>query len=191
MSCEPADAWHPHQAVPSFLRVGQTGGYRSRRWDVVQTQSHAEARAIFHLEQQGYRVFCPRIRKTVRHARKVTHVLAPLFPGYIFLDLDISSEPWRAVNGTRGVSRLIAFGENPQPVPVGIVEALRRRAGDDCAVTLPTLKVGQSVRIIDGPFTDFLGTLRHLDASGRVQVLLDLLGRSVSVALRCDALTAA
>jgi hypothetical protein len=50
------------------------------RWYVVQTQPHGEARAIFHLERQDYRIFCPRIRKTVRHARKATRVLASLFP---------------------------------------------------------------------------------------------------------------
>jgi transcription antitermination factor NusG len=52
-------------------------------------------------------------------------------------------------------------------------------------------KIGQAVRILDGPFVNIVGTLQHLDPGGRVRVLLDLLGRSVSLALRCDTLSPA
>ena len=55
----------------------------------------------------------------------------------------------------------------------------------------PMFKIGQAVRIADGPFADLVGKLEQLDVAGRVRVLLDLLGRSVSVALRCEALMAA
>ena len=159
------------------------------RWYVVHTQPRAESRAVIHLERQGYSVFCPRYRKTVRHARKATSVLAPLFPNYLFLQLDVSCDAWHSVNGTRGVVRLFMQGETPQPVPHGIVEALQARMGADGTMEWePTFKIGQAVRIADGPFTDFVGTLEHLDAAGRVRVLLDFLGRSVSVALRCEAL---
>ena len=162
------------------------------RWYVAQTQPRAESRAIIHLERQGYHVFCPRYRKTVRHARKATSVFAPMFPNYLFLHLDVSQGPWRAVNGTRGVARLITQGETPQPVPQGIVEDLLARTRDDGAMDwTPTFRIGQAVRIADGPFANFVGKLERLDAAGRVRVLLDLLGRSVSVALRSEALTAA
>ncbi len=161
----------------------------SQRWYVVHIQPHAESRAIFHLDRQGYRVFCPRIQKTVRHSRKVNRVLAPLFPGYLFVSLDITRERWRSVNGTRGVIRLVTCGDAPEPVPSGIVEALRRRLTDDGVIAWgAAFRVGQSVQIADGPFVDLVGILEHLDAHGRVRVLLDLLGRSVSVALRCEAL---
>jgi transcriptional antiterminator RfaH len=159
------------------------------RWYVVHTQPHAENRAISNLERQSYRIFCPRTRKTVRHARKATTTLAPLFPNYLFVQLDVSYDHWRSVNGTRGVIRLITQGETPEPVPVGIVESLQTRRGADGAMNwAPSLKIGQSVRISNGPFADFVGTLEHLDATGRVRVLLDMLGRFVSVALRCEAL---
>lgn len=55
----------------------------------------------------------------------------------------------------------------------------------------PTFKIGQAVQIADGPFADFVGKLEHLDAAGRVRALLELFGRHVSVALRCEALIAA
>ena len=167
-------------------------GSANERWYVVHTQPHAETRAITNLERQGYVIFCPRTYKTVRHARKKTNVLAPLFPNYLFLNLDLTCEQWRSVNGTSGVVRLIMQGEAPQPVPQGIVEALQSSLSADGTLDwAPRFKIGQSVRIAEGPFADLVGTLEALDAAGRVRVLLDLLGRSVSVALRCEALAAA
>jgi transcriptional antiterminator RfaH len=147
---------------------------------------------MIHLQRQGYNLFCPLYRKTVRHARKKTSVLAPLFPNYIFLRLDASRDQWRPVNSTRGVVRLIMQREAPQPVPRGVIDALQTRAGADGVIDwTPAFKIGQSVRIADGPFAELIGTLEHLDAAGRVRVLLDLLGRSVSVALSGAALIAA
>jgi transcription elongation factor/antiterminator RfaH len=161
------------------------------RWYVAHTQPRAESRAVTHLEWQGYSVFCPRYRKTVRHARKAKQVLAPLFPNYLFLRLDASRYLWRAVNGTRGVVRLISQGETPAPLPRGIVEALLAKTNAGVVDWTPAFKIGQAVRIADGPFADLVGKLEHLDAAGRVRVLLDLLGRHVSVALRCESLTTA
>jgi transcriptional antiterminator RfaH len=180
-----------HAMRMSSLASGATpeAAGAGERWFVVHTQPRAEGRAIFHLERQGYRVFCPRYAKTARHARKAKIVLAPLFPNYLFLQLHLGRDQWHSVNGTRGVARLIMQGETPQPVPQGIIEALQARMSVDGAINWdPTIKIGQSVRIADGPFADFMGTLAHLDAAGRVRVLLDLLGRSVPVALRCEQL---
>lgn len=157
------------------------------RWYVVNTRPHAEARAAFHLERQHYRVFLPRIARTVRHARKTRQVLAPLFPAYLFVNLDLSCEPWRSVNGTFGVARLLMEDETPRPVPRGVIEALRARM-ESCDDGLPVLRIGQAVRVCEGPFMDFVGTLERLDASGRVRVLLDMLGRSVAVTLQRGAL---
>lgn len=137
-------------------------------------------------------MFCPRYRKTVRHARKAKSVLAPLCPNYLFLGLDASRDLWRTVNGTRGVVRLIAQGETPAPLPHGIVEDLLAKTNAGGVIDwMPTFKIGQAVRIADGLFADLVGTLEHLDAVGRVRVRLELLGRHVFVALRCEALMAA
>ncbi len=171
--------------------IGQRVGDRcaGERWYVARTQPNAESRAASHLAAQNFDIFCPRYRKTVRHARNARSILAPLFPNYLFLRLDRSRDQWRSVNGTRGVVRLIMQGEIPQPIPHGVVESLQDRMREDGAIDwTPAFKVGQAVRIADGPFTDFVGTLEHLDARRRVHVLLDLLGRSVSVALSCEAL---
>lgn len=110
------------------IRTSGGGAASGDHWYVAQTEPRAEDRAIAHLERQGYQVFCPRYRKTVRHARNARQILAPLFPNYLFLHLDTSRDLWRAVNGTRGVMRLISQGEAPAPLPHGIVGDLLSKA---------------------------------------------------------------
>lgn len=177
-------------AAPSNLGLAKRAKeFADPAWYVVNTQPRAEGRAEYHLEMQGFSVFCPRYRRTVRHARKAKSVLAPLFPSYLFVSLDISRDRWRSINGTRGVVRLLMQDGTPQPVPGGIIDGLRAKMRADGTFDwTSTFEVGGSVRIADGPFADFVGTLEYLDGAGRVRVLLALLGRSVSVALRCDVL---
>ena len=101
-----------------------------------------------------------------------------------FVILDPEHDQWRPINGTLGVARLVMQGERPNPVPPGIVETLIASTGPDGLLQLrlgPQLKVGDSVRLTQGPFAEYLGTLDRLDESGRVRVLLDMLGRQVPV----------
>ena len=146
---------HPIDAAVKIndLRAGE-------RWYVVHTQPRAESRATIHVERQAFRVFCPHYRKTVRHARKGKSVFAALFTNYLFVRLDASRDQWRAVNGTCGVLHLITQRETPQPIPHGIIEALEARMRADGAIDwTPTFKIGQAVRIAEGPFAELLGTL--------------------------------
>ena len=160
-----------------------------RRWYVARTQPHAEGHAIVNLEKQNFRTFCPRFKKSRRHARRVENVLVPLFPSYIFLRLDLTRDRWRSVNGTRGVAYILMQGDLPQAVAPGVVESIQQRTRADGTVDLaPRLNIGQPVRVAYGPFADFVGTLQQLDSAGRVRVLLSLLGRSVPVALNGEAL---
>jgi transcription elongation factor/antiterminator RfaH len=174
---------------PRIVGVEANGELAGALWYVVHTQPRAEGQAMYHLETQGYRVFYPRYRRTVRHARQTKSVLAPLFPNYLFVLLNLSRDHWRSVNGTRGVVHLLMQGEAPQPVPNSVVDGLQSQMRSDGTVDwTPTFRIGGAVRISDGPFAEFLGTLEHFDAAGRVRVLLDFLGRSVPVALRCEAI---
>jgi transcription elongation factor/antiterminator RfaH len=159
------------------------------RWYAVHTRPLAESRAGSHLEQQGFHTFYPRYRKTVRHARKVNTVLAPLFPRYLFVRFNQSEDQWRCVNSTWGVVRLVGHGDMPEPILHGVIETLVARMGPDDAMDWTrSLSVGQVVRIVEGPFADFVGTLEKLSGAGRVAMLLRLFGRSVSVTLRSNAL---
>ena len=151
------------------------------RWFVARVLHHREASAQFNLHRQGYRSFAPRVRRTIRHARAMRNVIAPLFPGYIFVILDLSVVPWRCINSTIGVSSLIMSAEQPMPVPPGVVEGLL--AATECSGTVRLdgdLKIGQKLRILSGPFADTLCRLAELDDKGRVRVLFEFLGAEVS-----------
>jgi transcription elongation factor/antiterminator RfaH len=166
---------NPANRVSAPLPHGQ-------RWYAVHTLPLNEPRAEHHLGNQCFPTFMPKRLKTVRHARKLTTIEAAFFPRYLFVVLDVSLDPWRKVNGTCGVSRLVMCGDEPQPVPRGIVEALIASTDDRGILQLgEKLQVGGPVRLMAGPFAEHLAVLDYLDEAGRVQVLLDLLGRQVRV----------
>jgi transcription antitermination factor NusG len=165
---------------------------QGERWFVARVHSNREKSAQFNLTRLGFRSFAPRVGRTIRHARKVRTVLAPLFPGYIFLILDLSRDRWRSVNSTFGVSSLIMGAEHPMPVPYGVAEGLLMAENFGIARLDNDLEVGQKVRIVSGPFADALCRLVHLDDRGRVRVLLELMGTEVTAQLdRSDVAPAA
>jgi transcriptional antiterminator RfaH len=162
------------------------------RWYVVRTLPHCEARAQGQLSAQGFRTFLPRFTKTVRHARKLRSIMAPFFPRYLFVALDLKRDRWRSINGTFGVCSLVMAGEAPAPVARGVVESLyascdangRLRAGGG-------LDIGDRVRVLTGPFADLVGYLVRIDGRERVQVLLRFLGGEVPVSIERTALVPA
>ena len=157
---------------------------QGERWFAARVHPHRESTAQLNLDRLGFRSFAPRARRTVRHARKLRNVLAPLFPGYIFLILDLSRDRWHVVNSTFGVASLIMGAEQPIPVPYGIVEALVIAAEASGLVRLDSdLKIGKMVRILSGPFAEALCRLVHLDDRGRVRVLLEFMGTEVTAQL--------
>jgi transcriptional antiterminator RfaH len=153
-----------------------------KRWYAVQTLTRAEKQAERHLVFQGFTVLAPLILRKVRHARQFKISAAPLFPGYIFVALDICRDRWSPINGTIGVLGLVRAGNLPLPLPVGLIETLARaqhsarEAG--CG---ETFKIDQTVRLCDGPFSDVVGRIQCLDAQGRVRVLLEIMGQAVPV----------
>ena len=162
------------------------------RWYAVHTQPNREWRAKIQLENQAYEVFLPRRPKTVRHARKLTNIAAAFFPRYLFIRLDLTRDRWHSVNGTFGVSRLVMQGELPHPVPRGIVEAMIAAVDSNGFLRLEeSLKIGTRVRLMAGPFAEQLGILDRLDDSGRVRVLLEIMGATVPVQLERKIVTAA
>ena len=96
----------------------------NERWFLVHTLAKSERKAQWHLGAQGFRSCLPQIQKTIRHARQLRTVWAPVFPGYLFIVLDLERDRWLSVRSTVGVSRLFTQDGRPVPVPVGIVESL-------------------------------------------------------------------
>ncbi len=167
----------------------------SARWYVVQTQPSSEAKAVAHLQRQGFEIYCPRYRKTRRHARRVETVAAPLFPRYLFVRIDISQQRWLAINSTCGVSNIVGHGITPTPVMSGVVEELRQCENADGLFELESpvmrLKAGDNVRVLNGAFDACQGLFEARSDSERVTILLDLLGRKVRVMLDAEQVEAA
>ena len=85
-------------------------------WYAVQTQPNRENLAVTHLERQGFDVWLPRIERIIRHARQAKRVRRPLFPGYLFINLDLETARWRTINGTVGVKNIVKCGHTPSVV---------------------------------------------------------------------------
>jgi transcriptional antiterminator RfaH len=156
-------------------------------WYVVHTQARQEARAEVNLRRQGFEVWLPLIRRARRHARRVDSVVASLFPRYLFVRLDLATQPWRSINGTFGVVRLLCNGDMPLAVPAGLVEELMQRRDDSGTIVWPAhpLVAGEPVKVAIGRF-DLEGVFQTTSGHDRVVLLIKLLGREVraSVPLR-------
>lgn len=155
-------------------------------WYVVQTRHLCEVRAARELANQGFEVFLPRYLRKRRHARKVSLVAAPLFPGYLFISLDPERQRWRSINGTYGVARVIAGEDGPVRVAGGIVAGLKGRADEQGFIAMsqrPDFVPGEAIRIRSGSFAETLGLFEGFRDQDRVTVLLELLGGKVRVML--------
>lgn len=156
-------------------------------WFVVHTQPARETMAVRHLQEQGFEVYMPRFKKTRRHGRKVEEVLAPLFPRYLFVGMDIKTARWRRINGTRGVSYILTH-ENDRPAHIAaeLIDALKARETEEGLIphtqSVPFIK-GDSVVITEGVLKDQTVTFEGLDDKGRVHLLLKLLGKEVTITL--------
>jgi transcriptional antiterminator RfaH len=164
----------------------------NERWFLVHTLPKSERKAEWNLRAQGFRTYLPLFQKTIRHARQLRTVRASLFPRYLFVVLDLERDRWLSVRSTVGVARLFAHQDGrPVPVPVGIVESLIEQSDGNLTRLDAGLVEGQGVRILSGPFADFVGTLERMDEAGRVQVLLQMMGTAVPVMLHRSALSPA
>jgi transcriptional antiterminator RfaH len=150
-------------------------------WYAVSTRAHQETRAAQHLARQGYAVWLPQTRKTRRHARRTDVAAAALFPGYLFIAFDPARQPWRAINGTCGVQRLICRGDRPVAVPQGFMDELRARRDTEGFIALPEgeFRAGDVVRLREGAFADHVATILRFEGRHRVWLLMHVLGRPV------------
>jgi len=159
------------------------------RWYVAQTRVNCEAQAVRNLSRQGYAVYCPRYRRSRRHARKVEAVIKPLFPRYLFVAIDLTTQRWRSIYSTLGVSHLITCDERPLALPEGVIEDIRKREDGDGFVRLQnriSFSPGEKVRVIGRAFADTLALFEGQGDRERVSILMDLLGRQVRVVLPVD-----
>ena len=151
-------------------------------WYLVQVKPNGYRLAERNLLRQGFACFQPLVRATERRGAQFRPVSRPLFPGYLFVAFDPTRAPWRKINSTAGVSRLLSLGNVPQEVPRGLVANLRARVDAEGQVILAdNVEVGDRVKIQSGPFAGFLGEVARLAPEARAHLLVDLMGRQARV----------
>src|SRR3954465_4024764 len=163
-----------HAVAPSQRDVpGNEPPVVNPRWYLAQTQPRAEAKAALNLCRQGFEIYLPRYLKQRRHARRVEAVLAPLFPGYLFVAIDIDAQRWLSIDSTFGVTRLVRDRDRPAAVPLAIITALKGREDAKGLVILdspPCFSPGDKVRVLDGAFRECYGLYEGMSAGERVAI---------------------
>ena len=152
-------------------------------WFCLKTQPKREHLAATALRRQfGVECFSPRLRFRKMTQRGPVWFVEAMFPGYLFAKF-VYSIQHRAVESSHGIRGIVHFGDRLATLPENIVAALQSRVGEEEIVTLDcSLKVGQSVEIIEGPFQGLEVVVTHLlSAKNRIRVLFEFLGRSMQM----------
>ncbi len=163
------------------------------KWFIVHTYSGHEDRVTKTLRQRiqslGFedRIFdiiVPK-RNTIRvSGGKKESVKEKIFPGYIIVRMVLDNESWLLVRTTQGVTSFIGTGNKPTPISEKEVEAIQKFMNLEEPLYKASFVKGEAVKIIDGPFADFLGTIDEIDETkGRLKVLVSIFGRETPVEL--------
>lgn len=154
-------------------------------WFAVQLRPNMRLIAERHLTRQGFRCFCPTRLETIHRRGRLKTEPRPLFPGYLFISNDAPLPQWRLVNSTRGVLRLVTDGRSrPGAMPREFMTALLARCDANGRLhTADELQEGDRVRILSGPFAGLVSRIDQLDQQGRLQLLIQVLGRLVQTDL--------
>ena len=160
-------------------------------WFLAQVKPNSHAIAERNLSRQGFEIFLPMQEQTSRIRGRFVSRIRPLFPGYVFVLMEMAKGHSRVVNSTLGLTRLVSFGGRPQPVPDGLVQHLRARCDDaGCFQTGRQLQPGDQVAVTSGPFAEFVAKVETLSPDQRVWLLLDFMGNQTRISLNADQLRA-
>ena len=117
-------------------------------------------------------------------ARKVSN--RKFFPGYIFVNMELDEETWHVVKDTPKVTGFVGHSTSPPEVPASEVEAIKQQMEEGALRPKPKVlfEVGEAVKVVDGPFQDFNGTVEEVrPEKGKVRVLISIFGRATPVEL--------
>lgn len=151
------------------------------RWYLVQSRPRQAERAAANLVRQGYSVFHPQVTVERIHRGRRLVVEESLFPNYLFIRLSRWVDNWYPLRSTRGVARLVSFGREPLPVQDAMIAEIQRRL--DARPTQVDLSPGQKVEIIEGPFRGLEAIFKIHQGERRVQLLIELLHRQVTLTI--------
>ena len=159
------------------------------QWYLIQFKPNSHRVAELNLRRQRFETFLPMQKITRRKASRFVSDLKPLFPGYMFVSVNSDLAPWRSINSTIGVSKLVNFEGKPKPLPLQLISSLMLRC-DTSGTLLPpkSLSVGDSVEMLTGPFANFIATVDTIDPEQRIWVLMDFMGQKTRMQVTADQL---
>lgn len=163
------------------------------KWYIVHTYSGHENKVAKTLMQRVqamgfenniYDALVP-TRDTIRvRSGKKETIKEKIFPGYILVNMELSDEAWVLVRTTPGVTSFVGAQNKPTPIRDDEVQAIVAFVGQKDPVYKAQFSNGEAVKITDGPFSDFLGTVESIDeAKGKIKVLVSIFGRETPVEL--------
>jgi transcriptional antiterminator NusG len=164
-----------------------------RRWYVIHTYSGYENKVKQNLEHriesmemrdQIFRVIVPTEEEIeIKNGQRRT-VQKKVFPGYVLVQMKLTDDSWYVVRNTPGVTSFVGMGNKPTPLEDEEVKTILKQMEEEAPKVKVNYMVGQAVKIIDGPFTDFEGVVDAIDQErGRVRVLVSFFGREAPVEL--------
>jgi transcriptional antiterminator NusG len=163
------------------------------RWYIVHTYSGHEnkvARTLMQrVETMGFEgriieVLVP-TKETIKvRGGKKENIKEKIFPGYILVKMVLDDEAWVLVRTTPGVTSFVGATNKPTPIREEEVQAIMTFVEQKEPTYKAAFSVGEAVKITDGPFSDFLGTIESIDeGKGKVKVLVSIFGRETPVEL--------
>lgn len=163
------------------------------RWYVVHTYSGHENKVATNLKQRIdtmkladkiFDIIVPtRNVVTVKHGKKEEQK-EKIFPGYILVKMVLDDMSWLAVRTTQGVTAFVGAGNKPTPISDKEVDTILKFMQMEAPKYKASFSVGEAVKIVDGPFADFLGTIDNIDEEkGKIKVLVSIFGRETPVEL--------
>lgn len=184
----------------SFLNAGREGlqspDRMEKNWYVVHTYSGYENKVKANLEKRVesmgmqdkiFRVVVPEEEETDIKNGKKKVVKKKVFPGYVLVEIVMTDDSWYVVRNTPGVTGFVGSagsGSKPTPLLPGEAEAILKRMGMDERKTDIDFELNETVKVIDGPFTNFTGSIEEIDYDkSKVKVFVNMFGRETPVEL--------
>ncbi len=164
-----------------------------RAWYVIHCYSGYEQKVKHNLEQRIesmgmqdyiYQVVVPTVEEIEIKDGKRRTVERCLYPGYVMVQMRLTDDSWYVVRNTPGVTGFVGMGNRPVPLRKENVKSILRKMEAAAPQIRATFKPGQKVRIIEGPFSDFIGVVEGIDEERtKVRVLVSFFGRETPVEL--------
>ncbi len=164
-----------------------------KRWYIIHTYSGYEERVKRALEQRIkfmdaedkiFQIVIPTEDEIEVKGGQRRTVTKRVFPGYVLVQMKMDDESWSVVRNTPGVTGFVGSGSKPTPLSEAEVESILKQMKEGVPRVKVGFRKGDSVRVVDGPFTDFVGVVDEInETKGKVRVLLTLFGRETSVEL--------